>query len=51
MVNLLTACTEKEIPCHVIPDANHSLETGSVLDDIKILKKVMKKTRKFIQQF
>ena len=41
-------CKEKGVPCHVIPDANHSLETGSVKDDIENLEKIMKKTRKFI---
>ena len=44
-------CQERNIPCHVIPDANHSLETGDVKEDIQNLGKIMKKTRKFIQQF
>ena len=41
-------CKEKGVPCHVITDANHSLETGSVKDDIENLEKIMKKTRIFI---
>ena len=41
-------CRERDIPCHVIADANHSLETGNVKDDIENLKKIMKQTRKFI---
>ena len=42
-------CEKKGIPCHVIPNANHSLETGNVRTDIENLEKVMKKTRKFIR--
>ena len=42
-------CRQKGIPCHVIPNANHSLETGNVQDDIENLGKVMKKTGKFIR--
>jgi phosphoglycolate phosphatase len=42
-------CLQRDIPCHVIPDANHSLETGDVLKDIENLGKIMKKTRKFIR--
>ena len=43
-------CEEQSIPCHVIPLANHSLETGRVREDIETLEKVMKKTRKFIRR-
>ena len=42
-------CGARNIPCHIIPGANHSLETGSVKKDIENLKKIMKKTRKFIR--
>lgn len=42
-------CTKRGIPCHIIPGANHSLETGSVKEDIENLKKIMKKTRKFLR--
>lgn len=42
-------CKKKNIPCHVIPNANHSLETGNVNNDIENLKKIMKESRKFIQ--
>ena len=42
-------CAERSIPCHVIPDANHSLESGDVLEDIRNLKKIMKKTGKYIK--
>ena len=40
-------CEEQGIPCHVIPAANHSLETGNALKDIKILKKYLKVVREF----
>ena len=43
-------CLQRNIPCHVIPNANHSLETGDVQEDIENLKKIMKKTEKFIRQ-
>ncbi len=42
-------CRQKGIPCHIISNANHSLETGNIQEDIVILKKVMKKTDKFIR--
>ena len=42
-------CQKAKIPCHIIPDANHSLETGNVRTDIENLGKIMKKTEKFIR--
>ena len=36
------------IPMTVIPDANHSLETGDVLRDLSILQDVMEKTKAFL---
>ena len=42
-------CRQRNIPCHVVPDANHSLETGDVQKDIENLKTVMKKTEKYIR--
>ena len=41
-------CKKKGLPCHVIPGANHSLESGNVEADIVNLEKIMKETRKFI---
>ena len=41
-------CRERAIPCFVIPKANHSLETGNPLTDIKNLLHVMEETEKFI---
>lgn len=43
-------CLQREIPCHIIPDANHSLETGNVKTDIENLGKIMKRTKKFIRR-
>ncbi len=43
-------CQKANIPCHIIPDANHSLETGNVKTDIENLGKLMKKTKKFIRR-
>jgi len=42
-------CLARDIPCYIIPGSNHSLETGSVKEDIENLKKIMKKTRKYIR--
>ena len=42
-------CQKANIPCHIIPDANHYLETGNVKTDIENLGKIMKKTKKFIR--
>ena len=42
------ACTEKEIPCHIVPDANHSLETGNVQTDLQNIQTIMIITEQFI---
>ncbi len=42
-------CRQRNMPCHVISGANHSLETGFVTEDLENLKKIMKKTEKFIR--
>ncbi len=43
-------CRERNIPCMVIPHANHSLETQDVQADIAALQLVMKQTEKFVSQ-
>jgi len=43
-------CKKKNLPLVEIKDANHSLETGNAIKDIKNLKKLMKKTKKYIEQ-
>ncbi|MCR5575459.1 MAG: alpha/beta hydrolase [Oscillospiraceae bacterium] len=42
-------CAARGIPCHVIPDANHSLECGDVRTDLKNLRAVMKETERFLE--
>ena len=41
-------CEEKGIPCTLIPQANHSLETKDTDNDIKCLYRIMKETERFI---
>lgn len=41
-------CEEKGIPCTLIPEANHSLETKDTDNDIKWLYQIMKETERFI---
>ena len=43
-------CQKADIPCRIIENSDHSLETGDVKEDIRIMKKIMKKTRKFIRE-
>ena len=42
-------CAERSVPCRVIPGANHSLETGSVGEDLAILHQVMLETERFLR--
>ena len=42
-------CKESRIPCHVIPNANHSLETADPLVDIQNLNEIMAETARFIR--
>ncbi len=39
---------EKGHPCHIINDANHSLETGNAGRDIENLRRIIEETRRFI---
>ena len=41
-------CEERGIPCHVVPGANHSLETGNAQTDLRNLLEIMEKTEQFI---
>ena len=41
-------CRERKIPCHIIPDANHSLETGDVQRDITNMLEIMAESEAFI---
>ncbi len=42
-------CRAKKIPLIVIPDANHSLETGDVATDLKNLQTVMEETERWLR--
>ena len=42
-------CRERNIPCTVLPGADHSLETGDPLADIGILRDVMAETERFVR--
>ena len=41
-------CEDKNLPLTVIPQANHSLETGDVRKDLEILQQVMKESEAYI---
>ena len=41
-------CNESGIPCSVIPDANHSLETADPVQDILTLQKIMFETEQYM---
>lgn len=43
-------CRIHRIPLHITEGANHSLETGDVMEDLKNLKKVMRTTLNYIQK-
>lgn len=41
-------CREKNLPLYVIEGANHSLETGDVMTDLKNLEKIMNQSNEYI---
>ena len=41
-------CKESGIPCRVIPNANHSLETADPVQDILTLQKIMSLTEQYM---
>ena len=43
-------CAQHAIPCVVIPDANHSLETADPVKDIHNLQQIMEQTDSFIHE-
>ena len=42
-------CREANVPLHITENANHSLETGDVLPDIRNLQTVMKQVKTFMR--
>ena len=43
-------CRERNIPCFVIPGANHSLESKDLMADLEHLQLVLRETRKYISE-
>ena len=43
-------CEGKGIPCTVVPDANHSLETGDPMRDLESLREIMIQTEQFLKE-
>ena len=43
-------CRDRNLPCFVIPDANHSLECGDIQKDLENMKLIMSETQKFVQE-
>ena len=43
-------CAELNIPCFVIQDANHSLETHDPQQDIRNLQEIIERTTSFIRK-
>ena len=41
-------CKQREIECHLINGANHSLETGDVRKDLRNMQMIMTETEKFV---
>lgn len=44
------ACAEKKLPLFITQNANHSLETGDVFDDLENLKYIMEETRTYLER-
>ena len=43
-------CAEKGMACTVVPDANHSLETGDAMLDLERLREIMLQTEQFLKE-
>ena len=41
-------CAERKIPCHVIPEADHSLESGNLYKDLQNMQQIMEATEAFM---
>lgn len=42
-------CTKRNLPLYITEHANHSMETGDVICDLMIIKKIMEETEKYIK--
>ena len=45
---IIRLCEEKGIPLYLTKDANHSLECGKAMKDLRTIKKVMKTVKEFL---
>ena len=41
-------CAKRQLPLHIIENANHSLEVGDAATDIQILAQVMEETKRYL---
>ena len=46
---IFALCEERGIPCSLLPDSNHSLESGDVFSDLKELYRIMEETERFVK--
>lgn len=46
---IVSACEQRGLPLYLTEHANHSMETGKVSEDIRILQEIMKITEAYIQ--
>lgn len=47
---VIKACEEKGLPLFITENANHSLETGEVLADLRNLERIMEETREYLEK-
>ena len=45
---IVRICEEKGVPLYLTKDANHSLECGKAIKDIKTIRKVMRTVKEFL---
>ena len=45
---IAAACREKELPLFITEEANHSLETGDVMNDVRNLAEILEQVRSFL---
>ena len=45
---IIDACLPRGIPLHIVENANHSLETGDLDNDLQILEETMEQVRRFL---
>lgn len=47
---VIRSCEEKKLPLFITENANHSLETGNVTQDLQNLLHIMEETRKYLEK-